>query len=195
MRGRIVEISDSVRLRHATGDRLTKRVATIAAKAKARAAREEADLACIFIHEDLDGPEGSTGTAIHKQVTEAVTAAFTSGHYVLAVAEIEAWLLLFPDALSSYVTGWRLPRRYLGRDTGLISDPKRVIMKEISTSGRRYSESDAPLIFRRVVEAGDLTRPAGTNHAWRRFTDDVRKCCGSHLGSAPHHRRSGRVTN
>jgi hypothetical protein len=189
MRGRVVEINDSVRLKFATGPRLTERVAVIAAKARARAERERADLACVFIHEDLDSTEGTAGESAHKRVTQAVETSLGQGHYVLVAAEIEAWLLLFPEALRSYTSGWVLPRKYHGRDTGMIDDPKRVMVKEVAKGGRRYVESDAPAVFRKIVENDGLGRAMGTNRTWLRFGDDVTTCCRDHLG--PRRKASG----
>src|SRR5690606_16939457 len=68
-------------------------------------------------------------------------------HYVLAVEEMEAWLLLFPDALSDLVGSWKLPAKYRGKDTGRLTDPKGILMREVSKGGRRYRESDAPAVL------------------------------------------------
>jgi hypothetical protein len=53
MAGRLVEIRDSVRLRYADDTALRQRVSVLYRKALARAERERAELACLFVHEDL----------------------------------------------------------------------------------------------------------------------------------------------
>lgn len=57
---------------------------------EARAEREAADLACVFVHEDLDGTDGTRYAADRARVQKALSRAFGSTHYVLAIEEIEA---------------------------------------------------------------------------------------------------------
>jgi hypothetical protein len=104
-----------------------------------------------------------------------------NAHYVLAVWELEAWLLLFPDALTAFVSSWRVPAKYLNRDTGKLADPKRIMMREVSKTPRRYRESDAPDVFAKVIQLGRLGGPAGTNRSWSRFRADIDECCGNHV--------------
>jgi hypothetical protein len=183
MRGRVVEINTSVRLRLATGSNLAQRVGVLARTARARAAREGAELACVFVHEDLDGTDGDGCQSIHKRVAQAIEAALGASHYVLVAAETEAWLLLFPEPLAAFASGWRVPQKYLGRDTGMIEDPKTVMKRRVATAARAYAESDAPAVLRKVVELGHLGRPTGRNRTWSRFADEVVVCCAEHLGA------------
>jgi hypothetical protein len=93
MHGRLVEINDSVRLRLATGKNLADRVAALGRKARARAIREQADLACVFVHEDLDSCHSADYDDARGRVQDALEAEFGSAHYVLdvlAAAEMEA---------------------------------------------------------------------------------------------------------
>ncbi|MBG0816074.1 hypothetical protein [Planomonospora sp. ID82291] len=94
MRGRIVEISDPVRLHQATGATLAARAEALAGKVRARATRDDTGVACVFVHEDLDRADGDDYPVIRERVGKALEAALGTAHYVLAVAEIEAWLLL-----------------------------------------------------------------------------------------------------
>jgi hypothetical protein len=181
MRGRIVEINDTVRLRSASPDNLARRVGTLAKKARAKAALEKADLACVFVHEDLDRPDSDEYTHVQERVTQALTRAFGSAHYVLSVWEMEAWLLLFPDALTSLVSTWQLPAKYRNRNTGLLDDPKLILKNEVSRVGRRYRESDAPGVFDRAVSTGCIHRPTGTNRSWDQLRHDVAHCCTRHV--------------
>lgn len=180
-RGRIVEINDSVRLRDASHQTLTRRVSVLARKARARAARENASLACIFVHEDLDDTDGPASQVVYERVRKALVEEFGTAHYVLSVAEMEAWLLLFPDALESLVSSWRVPRQSRDGDTGMLSDPKRTLVDSVSDRRRRYRESDSPEVFAKAIHLGCLDRPRGTNSSWSRFRGDADDCCRSHL--------------
>jgi hypothetical protein len=181
MRGRIVEIKDSVRLRLATGKNLTDRVDALSRKVRARAERENAEVACVFVHEDFDACDGDELVATRKRVQDELEIRLGTAHYVLAAWEIEAWLLLFPEALAKVVVGWRVPQRYRARDTGLLSDPKRILTSELGKTARRYRESDAPAVIEKVVTLGHHRTPAGSNRSWDRFTGDAAQCCTSHV--------------
>src|SRR5690606_20568842 len=96
--------------------------------------------------------------------------------------EIEAWLLLFPDALTGLGSSWKLPAQYRSRDTGAVVDPKGVLKRTVSGSaGRRYRESDAPAVLAKAVALGCLDRPAGTNRSWTQLRSDAGECCRHHL--------------
>lgn len=182
MRGRIVEINDPVRLRSASGSNLSGRVNTLARKIRARAVRENADVACVFVHEDLDAVDGEEYPRVHSRVEQALRSSLGTAHYVLAVAEMEAWLLLFPAALKEFVASWQIPARRIGRDTGKLANPKKILMTEVSKgSGRRYTESDAPEVFRQVVDGGHLGTPQGANTSWSRFRADADLCGRRHI--------------
>lgn len=185
MSGRIVEISDPVRLRQASETNLADRVAKLARLARARAKRENADLACVFVHEDLDATDGDDYVQKRARVQKALKAELGNAHYVLAVWELEAWLLLFPDALAAFASSWRVPAKYLNRDTGKLTDPKRIMMREMSKTARRYRESDAPDVFAKIIELGGHRDPVGTNRSWTRFRADIDECCSDHVTRTP----------
>ncbi|MFF0580154.1 hypothetical protein [Streptosporangium saharense] len=181
-RGRIVEISDPVRLHQATGGTLTARAEALAAKVRARAVRDDTTVACVFVHEDLDRTDGDEYPVIRERVQKALESALGRAHYVLAVSEIEAWLLLFPDALSAFASSWSVPQRQRGKDTGRMADPKKFLTNEVSGSGRRYRESDAPDVLEQAVKLGLLTRPVGRNRSFDQMRADVVRCCAEHMG-------------
>lgn len=181
MSGRIVEINDSVRLRDATGANLQVRVSTLARKIRARSVREGSPVACVFVHEDLDRADGVAYDRTYARVQESLLRSFSSAHYVLSVWEMEAWLLLFPEALQGLVQAWSVPAKYRRRDTGTLTDPKRILSHELGHPKRRYRESDAPEIFQMAVQLGCLARPAGTNRSWAKFHTDAAACCRQHL--------------
>ncbi|MDP4512066.1 hypothetical protein [Nonomuraea turcica] len=183
MRGRIVEINDKPTLHAASSTILAARAETLASKVRARAVLEEADVACVFVHEDLDGVDSDQHPVIRERVEKALAAAMRSGtaHYVLAVAEIEAWLLLFPEALSAFASSWSVPAKYRGKDTGRIKDPKKVLKAEVSAG--RYRESDAPLILEKAVELGLVGRPMGQNRSYAQFRSGPTECCANHVAA------------
>lgn len=185
LRGGIAQIRDPVRLHKATGANLTKRVRSIISKAEGIAEKQGAGtrVACLYIHEDFDSVDGAAYIEAHRRVEEEIRRQAGQGHYVLAVAEMEAWMLLFPDALSSVVKAWKVPSRYRGKDTGRFQDPKGVLMREVSGTGkgRRYTESDAAGVFRAVVDGGHHLSPQGTNRSWEHFRRDMARCGREHL--------------
>ena len=183
MRGRIVEINDPVRLRAASEQNLTARVNKLCRLVRARATREAADLACVFVHEDLDRVDGAEYDIVRDRVQAALVKEFGAAHYVLPVWEMEAWLFLFPDALTRLVKSWQVPAQYRNRDTGSLSDPKKILMQKVGGSARRYRESDAPDVLGHAVELGCVDRPEGTNRSWQRFRADAADCCRTHLSS------------
>ncbi len=184
LRGRIVQIGDTVRLHKATGVNLTKRVRSILNKAEGVAEKQGPGtrVACLYVHEDFDSVDGPAYLEVHQRVEQEIHRQLGHGHYVLAVAEMEAWMLLFPAVLPKVVKAWKLPAKHMGKDTGRVPDPKRILMREVSgTKGRKYTESDAPAVFRAVVEGGHLGSPQGTNSSWKRFWRDVELCGREHL--------------
>lgn len=182
--GRIIQIRDPVRLHKAKENDLAGRVRAIVSKAEGVAERRGPGtrVACIYVHEDFDAVDGVSYHQARERVEQELHRQTGLGHYVLAVAEMEAWMLLFPEALPAVVKAWELPAKHKGKDTGKIADPKRVLMREASgTKGRKYTESDAPAIFRAIVEGGYLDKPHGTNRSWARFWQDVELCGREHL--------------
>jgi len=182
MRGRTVEINDPVRLRLATGRRLAERVAALARMARARALRENAELACVFIHEDFDAVGDSASyPETQGRVQAALGAVFNSAHYVLTVTEAEAWLLLFPEAITAFSPSWTVPAARRNRDTGRFQDPKKIMKNEVASAAQRYRESMTPDIFRKAAELGLLEAPLGSNSSWHRFRESISECCAEHL--------------
>lgn len=178
-RGRIVEVGGPVRLRDAGEANLKARVSRLAGTIRARAEREKAEIGCVFVHEDFDAADGETGDIVRRRVQQALSRELGHSHYVLATWEVEAWLLLFPDALVAFASAWRLPATYCGRDTGRVSDPKRVMCDEVSKAGPKYRVSDAPAIFEKVVELGSHASPVGSNRSYDCLRKDAEACCAT----------------
>lgn len=177
MQGRIVFLNDKIPLRDASEATLRDRVARFASLVRARAARERASIAAVFLHEDLDEVDSERYEVVRKRVQRALLREMENVHYVLAVWEIEAWLLLFPEAISSFSSGWRVPARRHGRDTGKFQDPKRIFQEEVSRAGTRYRESDAPAVASHVIALDQHSAPTGSNRSYESFRADVAGRC------------------
>ncbi|MEV6632203.1 hypothetical protein AB0M54_15770 [Actinoplanes sp. NPDC051470] len=73
-------------------------------------------------------------------------------------------------------------RAALLRDTGSLSDPKKILMQKVSGTNRRYRESDAPDVFAQAVTLGCVDRPNGSNRSWQQLRTDALDCCRTHIG-------------
>jgi hypothetical protein len=177
MQGRIVFLNDRFPLREATEATLNDRVRRFTSLVRARAERERASVAAVFLHEDLDAVDSNRYEAIRERVQRALVRQLENAHYVLAVWEIEAWLLLFPEVVTNFTSGWQVPTKRRGGDTGEFQDPKRIFRDEISKSGTRYRESDAPAIASRVVALNQQAIPVGSNRSYESFGTDVTSRC------------------
>lgn len=177
MQGRIVFLNDKVPLRDASGATLNDRVRRFALLVRAKAERERAPIAAVFLHEDLDDVDSKRYETVRERVQRALARELENAHYVLAVWEMEAWLLLFPEAVTSFVNGWQVPTKRRGRDTGKFQDPKRIFKDEISKAGTRYRESDAPDIANHIVALGKHAAPIGSNRSYEAFRTDAAGRC------------------
>lgn len=177
MQGRIVFLNDKVPLRDAGEENLKKRVARFASQVRARAARERASIAAVFVHEDLDEVDSRRWDLIHGRVQRALARELENAHYVLAAWEIEAWLLLFPEEVAAFAAKWQVPASRRGRDTGRFQDPKRIFKEEISRAGTTYRESDAPAIASRIIAQEALSSQSGSNRSYEAFSSDVADRC------------------
>jgi hypothetical protein len=177
MRGRIVFLNDKVPLRDASEATLNDRVRRFASLVRAKAARERASIAAVFLHEDLDTVDSTLYEAVRERVQRVLARELENAHYVLAVWEIEAWLLLFPEAVTTFTNKWQVPTKRRGRDTGKFQDPKRIFQDEISKAGTRYRESDAPAIANHIVALGQHAAPIGSNRSYEAFRTDATSSC------------------
>lgn len=178
-RGRIVEINDLVRLHQADDVTLHSRVGKLAGSVRARSVREDADIQCVLVHEDFDRTDSDLRIRTRQRVQAAMSREFNRAYYVLAAWEIEAWLLMFPDALKEFSSSWDVPARCIGADTGLISDPKRVMKREVSRAGPQYRESDAPGIVQKITALGLHRNPRARNRSYDEFLSSASDCCAS----------------
>jgi hypothetical protein len=177
MQGRIVFLNGKVPLRDASETTLKERVRRFTLLVRAKAARERAPVAAVFLHEDLDDVDSERYDSVRERVQRALARELENAHYVLAVWEIEAWLLLFPEEVAGFTTGWRVSTKRRGGDTGKFQDPKRIFKEEISKAGVRYRESDAPAIANHIVAHDKHTTPIGGNRSYEAFRTDATDRC------------------
>lgn len=127
--------------------------------AVARAAEAGFPIAAIVAHEDCDAIEPSH-VAISNKIESTLGAAGCPGVIIAATPawEIEAWWLLFPEAVAKVASSWQCPDGWLGRNVGVVPNAKEQLGKSVLPKGkiqpasRRYSESDSEVIARNIVE-------------------------------------------
>jgi hypothetical protein len=176
--GHVLEIRDPVRLKSATGPTLTRRVQTLVNKAKARALREDAVLAGLVVHEDLDAVADTSYERVRSAIADQLTRQSPcDAALALAAWETESWLLLFPEAFPRLHSGWRLPESLRGRDTGRLNEPKELLRRRLGAPA--YRESDGPSIMAEARAAGLLRKaaktgsPSGTNSSYQDFLREL----------------------
>lgn len=134
-----------------------------------RAEMATSSVVCVLVHRDCDAV-----TPAHVGDAKEIETAFRAeGFDVTAVTpawEMEAWLFLWPTAVSAYRSHWKLSQRYMGRNTGLIRNAKEEFRRAVRNNRYRdYRESDAPGIFAKVRELQVLDKPEGTNASFSDF--------------------------
>lgn len=135
---------------------------------------DTAKLAGVVIHVDLDGVADESYDKLRRRITEEMRATFKDCPSALALAayEIEAWLMLFPEAFPKVRPGWRLRDVDCRRDLAKLEKAKEHLVKYLGKPP--YRESDAPGIMQAAVQGGHVTaRPAGNNRSFRDFADDM----------------------
>jgi hypothetical protein len=111
----------------------------------------------VLAHEDCDAVEPShvsTAVKIEAALGEAGCPGVPIG--VTPAWEIEAWWLVFPEAVSPIVEGWREPNGWLGKDVGAVENAKEALTKAVRPRDRQrktrdYHEADSLEIANNVV--------------------------------------------
>jgi hypothetical protein len=148
----------------------------------------------VMVHRDLDKIEtddhidshhedGSNASAVElrSSISKALEGKKVNVPAIAVVPafETEAWWMLWPDAVAAHRPGWRrLPDRS-GARVDRIVNAKEILKRSLrpSTGSHNvpdYSESDGPLIARKVVDLGLVDSPKGVSVAYLRFKNDVR---------------------
>jgi hypothetical protein len=121
------------------------------------------DVVAVLAHTDCDDFEPahvSAATKIEKTLTSAGCPGTPVG--VTPAWEIEAWWLVFPDAVAALVEGWREPKDWIGKDVGKVENAKEQLTKALRPTRekrkarekrkiRDYHEADSIEIARNVV--------------------------------------------
>lgn len=177
MHSRVVFLNDKIPLRDASDVNLRMRVDHFKKLVQARAAREKATVAGVFLHEDLDEVDSDSYESVRDRVQRALTRELANAHYVLAVWEIEAWLMRFPETIAQFNTGWEVPSKRRRRDTGKFQDPKRIFKDEVCKAGVPYRPTDGPGIAELAIARGEHLAPEGSNRSFADFRTDIGTRC------------------
>lgn len=160
--------------------RLARATATLAPrldriKRLAQGHADTAKLAGVVIHVDLDAVTDENYDSVRRRITEEMRATFKEccpSALALSAYEMEAWLMLFPEAFPKVKPGWQLKEAERRRDLGRITKAKEHLVKCLGRPP--YSVSHAPKIMEEAVKGGHVTaRPAGNNRSFRDFADEL----------------------
>ena len=122
------------------------------------------DVLAVLAHQDCDAVEPAHIAAaerIENELTAAKCSAYPIG--VTPAWEIEAWWLLFPEAVGRVVKGWRDPDDWIGRDIGKVENAKETLARAVqprplpASPPRDYAEEDSIAIASNIA-AHDLLR-------------------------------------
>jgi hypothetical protein len=117
----------------------------------------------VLAHEDCDAVEPShipTAAKIEAALAEAGCPGVSIG--VTPAWEIEAWWLVFPEAVTPLVEGWREPNDWMGKDVGTVENAKEALTRALRPRDRQrktrdYHEADSLEIARNVVRLNLLS--------------------------------------
>ncbi len=146
----------------------------------ARAACTSSDVLAVLAHQDCDALEPAHEEAaerIERELAAAKCPAMAIG--VTPAWEIEAWWMLFPEAVGRVVRGWRNPDDWIGKDVGKVRDAKEKLAKAVQprprppSPPRDYHERDSIQIAGNIATNGLLA----SFEAGRRRTRGVGGSC------------------
>jgi len=138
--------------------------------------RQEAaarDVLAVLAHQDCDALEPA-----HEAAASKIEAAFVAARCpaptigVTPAWEIEAWWMVFPEAVGKTVKGWRNPDDWLGKDVGRVQNAKQKLAEAVqprpkpARPPRAYEERDSITIAENVARGGLLA----SFHGGRRAT-------------------------
>jgi hypothetical protein len=130
-------------------------IARIEAKAK--------NVVAVLAHEDCDAVEPAHLQAAEKLEKQLSGAGCPHPVAVTPAWEMEAWWLVFPEAVGKVVHGWREPIDWLGKDIGRVEHAKEKLASAVQprpprkAPPRAYHERDSVTIAQNIV-TGDLLR-------------------------------------
>jgi hypothetical protein len=149
-----------VLIRGATPAKARSNAARIAAVARQEMAAR--DVLAVMAHQDCDATEPGHVAATERIERELQAAGSPHPIGVTPAWEIEAWWMLFPEAVGGVVEGWREPRDWIGSDVGRVRDAKEELVRALRprpashAMPRDYAERDSIPIAQNVATQGLL---------------------------------------
>ncbi len=150
------------------------RLQDIKKHAAALASKDEAELAGIVIHADLDGVADDSYVTLRRRLCQEMNSVFkgTPSALALAAFEIEGWLMLFPDAFPKVRPRWKMREEDCRRDLAKLAKAKEHLIRNLGQP--TYRESDAPKIMEEAVKGGHVSHtPTGNNRSYMDFAKDI----------------------
>lgn len=117
----------------------------------------------VLAHQDCDALEPAH-VAAAARIESELRAAGCPGRPVAVTPawEIEAWWVVFPEAVGTIVEGWRDPDDWIGKDVGQLKNAKQALKRAVQPRAPRharprdYEESDSIEIAQQIAERGLL---------------------------------------
>lgn len=122
----------------------------------------------VLAHQDCDAVEPAQVSVSHA-IESALSSAGCPGA-VIAVTpawEVEAWWMVFPEAVKKVCQAWREPRNWVGKDVGKVTNAKEKLAQAVQTGGaaaktkREYRESDSIDIAQNIANQNLLREFSG----------------------------------
>lgn len=174
-RPKLIEIKKKMALSKAQ-DQLVPRLNELRLLAQGAARLARARLAGIVVHVDFDAVIDERYEARRKRLSTDLQHTFDCDTALaLAADEMEAWLMLFPDAFPKVKPSWRLTEQDRRRNLGLIAGGSKELLKARLTQPP-YRESDAPEVMKSAVEHNLVARcEPQRNRSYADFADELEK--------------------
>lgn len=172
-RPKLVDVKKSIRLKKAE-NQLAPRLDELRRLALAQAAFAEARLAGVVVHVDLDAVIDESYGRRRKQLSADLQKTFDCDTALaLAADEMEAWLMLFPEAFTKLNSTWKLTQQDRRRNLGTIPGGSKELLKSRLTRPR-YLESHAPRVIEKAVTHGYVAScDSSRNRSYADFTADL----------------------
>jgi len=151
-----------VLIKNATAPNARKSAERIAGLVRQETAARE--VLAVLAHEDCDALEPAHQTVAARIEGELAAAGCPAP--LIAVTpcwEIEAWWMIFPEAVGKLVERWREPNDWIGRDVGQVRNAKEALARAVQPRGatksppRQYEESDSISIAENAARDGLLS--------------------------------------
>ncbi|WP_406099921.1 MULTISPECIES: hypothetical protein [Streptomyces] len=172
-RPKIIEIKKKTSLNKANYQ-LSPRLDKLRNQAEGQAKLLQARLAGIVVHVDLDGVIDEAYERRRTQLSTELQKTFGCDTALALVAdEMEAWLMLFPDAFPKVNSTWKLTQQDRTRNLGTIPGGSKELLKSRLTRPP-YLMSHAPKVIEKAVAHGYVAScDPSRNRSYADFTADL----------------------